>query len=615
LASDVGDDRSPPTPDEIEAAERKGLRRSLWVSTQSMVGEFVIGLASGVLAEVGNAVEKLGSNVLGTVAAMVAKRLALRPADHEHTRGHASASLGAGLLNAAALSATGAWLVFEGVHGYLHPEPVNIGLGLAGAGASLLTNAYVALGFGGGKVGPLRRLARVPIIRRTVGAPALENVDFARDPATDAVLEDNRADIMTSVAMLGGLGLVAAGIPQASGVLAALVGLKVATLGEAVGARAYRALRGSPPPGLDPRDLIMDLEQDPDIEQVGMVDVTTPDGSSAHVMATVLPRPGLGDKTLLALSRDVRERLTAKWRKERSEYPELASFRLELTDRSIPDLYVGGGGRTEPASRRPLPPGGGAVGTVRSWWHRQQLTRARSRLGEGERLDLRDRRLRNLDLQGVDLTKISGLGAKIDGSDLRGARLNGADLGFASAPGVDLRNATAEGLRADHARFDDAHLDGLEAVESSLREARAIRARAIAKGLTLRGVDARRSDWSGARIVMAATKTDFRGAVFDGAVLLGHVDHETRFDGASFVGASVGSGFRAHLERTPGFRPTDVDWVEEDDHHPVTAPEEDAGWSRPRGRRGHAGRSTWKPRFARRPSHPQPRGAARERDP
>lgn len=292
------------------------------------------GFVSRYLALLGDGFENLLTNtaapLLGLVAAWRRDNL---PADHRHPAGHGSWGLKASWLNGLALAGTGLWLAAEGLPNLAHPEAINLALGFAGAGFSLLANTYVALGFAGGQVPLLRRLARVPLIRRLAGSEALERADLARLPEVKAVLLDNRLDLMFSLFLMGTLGAVAAGLPLAAPLASVAWGLKMAHSGWGLAAENWRALQGRTPTWFDSKALIKALEEHPDVQQVGKLEITTPDGSRAKVVGTIVPRPGLDAEALKTLNTRLESELAAmKDGNGEKRFQEFSTFQLALAD-------------------------------------------------------------------------------------------------------------------------------------------------------------------------------------------------------------------------------------------------------------------------------------------
>lgn len=81
------------------------------------------GILSGSLALIADAVHNL-SDAMALVIALVARRIARRPADAEMTWGYARAETVAALVNYTTLILIGLWLAWEAVLRFVAPEPV-----------------------------------------------------------------------------------------------------------------------------------------------------------------------------------------------------------------------------------------------------------------------------------------------------------------------------------------------------------------------------------------------------------------------------------------------------------------------------------------------------------
>ncbi len=145
--------------------------------------------------------------------------------------------------------------------------------------------------------------------------------------------------------------------------------------------------------------------------------------------------------------------------------------------------------------------------------------------------DLRECKLSNAVLSGMNLwgVKLTGAdvshanlwGALLDGADLRDANLRGANLERASLRGADLRGADLRGANLWGADLSDAKVDHADLADADLRSTNLIDADLTRTQLSrsdLRSADLRRSKLVGAELVGAnlqgaeLTRTDFRWA-------------------------------------------------------------------------------------------------------
>jgi cation diffusion facilitator family transporter len=533
-----------------QAAMAKAVRRGLRLSSVLYVLEAGLSLIAGWAAKfpplVGDAEQNFSNNVLGTWIAMWVKRRIDLPADHKHTGGHGASNLLGGVVNGALLSLAGLLLVSEGVSGFSNPEPVNLGIGFLGAGLSLLNGIVVALGFAGGLVRPLKRLARVPLIRRIFGAESLEQADLSSNPTLFSVLQDNLVDIMSSVVMLAGLGLTAMGLPWATPVLSIGMGAKMVDLARPVMKKAMRAFLRSPPQGLDPRDLIRRLEQHPKVMELGNLHVDSIDGEAAVVHGSVVPTPGLTEDEFKRLSDELRE-----WAGK--IHPRFATWTIAPGNGPFDHLYAGGGGRRKPEDRGKLTERQAlTLGRAHTRWLRSREGQTGSRRAAGGRhLNVRDRNLDRVDLHALDLNGINALGAKLNKASLHGARLRQCHFSFVTARDADLRQVDAEKFNLQRA-----DLKGTLIAGAAIRHSRLIRtdlSGVVASGqrVTLKDVDARGSVWTDAVLVNVMTsEVDLRGARFDGARIVGGSPFAgARLEGATFRDARVDARHRTDMTR------------------------------------------------------------------
>ncbi|EAQ03820.1 cation efflux system protein [Pseudooceanicola batsensis HTCC2597] len=101
--------------------------KRLWIATGINIGltlaQIVAGLISGSLALIADAIHNL-SDAISLVLALVARRIARRPADAEMTFGYGRAEVVAALINYTTLIVLSVWLAAEGVMRMLDPQPI-----------------------------------------------------------------------------------------------------------------------------------------------------------------------------------------------------------------------------------------------------------------------------------------------------------------------------------------------------------------------------------------------------------------------------------------------------------------------------------------------------------
>ncbi|MFW6200838.1 MAG: cation diffusion facilitator family transporter [Gemmatimonadota bacterium] len=171
-----------------------GLKGGAWILTGS------VGLFSDALESV--------VNLVAAGAALFALKVAARPPDEEHAYGHTKAEYFSSGFEGALVLVAAVGILYAGVVRLLEPQPVQqLTLGLVLAGVASVINLVVA-----------RILERA-----------------ARDHGSAALEADARhlmADVWTSVAVIGGLGVVAAtGWQILDPLLALLVGANVVRMG------------------------------------------------------------------------------------------------------------------------------------------------------------------------------------------------------------------------------------------------------------------------------------------------------------------------------------------------------------------------------------------------
>lgn len=107
-----------------------------------VVAELVAGALSGSLALVGDALHNF-TDSLALFVALVAVRLERRPATEAKSFGYQRAGILAAFVNAGTLVAFTAFIVFEAIARFRHPQPVNTTTMLIVAAIALLLNAAI----------------------------------------------------------------------------------------------------------------------------------------------------------------------------------------------------------------------------------------------------------------------------------------------------------------------------------------------------------------------------------------------------------------------------------------------------------------------------------------
>lgn len=126
----------------------EGGDRNLWVAVGVnlflSLAQIVAGVFSGSLALIADAVHNL-SDAVSLVLALVARRIARRPADAAMTFGYGRAEVVAALINYTTLIVLSVWLAAEGVMRLITPQPVEGWTVVIVAGIALVVDAVTAL--------------------------------------------------------------------------------------------------------------------------------------------------------------------------------------------------------------------------------------------------------------------------------------------------------------------------------------------------------------------------------------------------------------------------------------------------------------------------------------
>ena len=108
------------------------------------LAQIVAGVISGSLALIADAVHNL-SDAVSLVLALVARRIARRPADAAMTFGYGRAEVVAALVNYTTLIVLSVWLAAEGIARLIEPEPVQGWIVVIIAGLALIVDSITAL--------------------------------------------------------------------------------------------------------------------------------------------------------------------------------------------------------------------------------------------------------------------------------------------------------------------------------------------------------------------------------------------------------------------------------------------------------------------------------------
>ena len=120
------------------AANERALRISLWLTGIYFVIELILAIASGSVAVLSDALHTF-SAVGGVLLALVASRIAARPASRYRTFGSIRAEIIGALLNGLFLLVMGAVVIAMGIRRLLDPGELDTGLMLLAAIGGILT--------------------------------------------------------------------------------------------------------------------------------------------------------------------------------------------------------------------------------------------------------------------------------------------------------------------------------------------------------------------------------------------------------------------------------------------------------------------------------------------
>jgi cobalt-zinc-cadmium efflux system protein len=220
-------------------------RRALWVALLANAGFLVVevvgGLAFHSLALLADATHML-SDVVGLGVALIAQRLAQRPASAAHSYGMQRAEVLGAQANGIALLAVAAWIIYESVHRLGNRVHVD------GAGLLLVATAGLAVNVGSAVV-----------LRRSQGRSLNMRGAFAHMVA----------DAAASVgAIAAGVAVVAWDVTWADPAVSLLLSGLVIWAGWGLLRDTTHVLLEGVPKGLDPTSVTDSLSEDPEVELV-----------------------------------------------------------------------------------------------------------------------------------------------------------------------------------------------------------------------------------------------------------------------------------------------------------------------------------------------------------
>ncbi len=247
------------------AADDRRLTVALALVAAFLLGEVVVGLLAHSVALLADAAHLL-TDVAGLAAALVAARLARRPARGAMTFGLRRLEVLAAQGNGALLLVLGVLVAVEAVRRLIHPAPV--------AGLALVVVAAVGIG--------VNTAASVVLAR---GDRESFNVR--------AALAHVRTDALASaVTVVAGVVVLATGWRRADPVASLLVVAVLGVTAVRILVQTGRVLLEAAPPGVDPAAVLAAVRADPRVDSVHELHLWLITSGFPALSAHVLVRPG-----------------------------------------------------------------------------------------------------------------------------------------------------------------------------------------------------------------------------------------------------------------------------------------------------------------------------------
>ncbi|GAA2871141.1 cation diffusion facilitator family transporter [Pseudonocardia halophobica] len=235
-----------------------------------MVGEFVVGLIAGSLALISDSAHML-TDAASLVLALVAIRLAQRPARGRYTYGLRRAEILSAQANGITLLLLSVWFIYEGIDRLISPPAV--------AGALVLVTALVGI---------VVNIAASWCISRA------NRTSLNVEGAFQHILNDLFAFIATAVA---GLVVILTGFERADAIAALVVAALMAKAGWGLVREAGRIFLEAAPRGMDPDALGAELAAVPGVSEV----------HDLHVWEITSGQPALSAHVLVDTTADCHE--------------------------------------------------------------------------------------------------------------------------------------------------------------------------------------------------------------------------------------------------------------------------------------------------------------------
>ncbi|MGD9987524.1 cation diffusion facilitator family transporter [Pseudonocardia sp.] len=245
-------------------ADRRWLTIALVLISVFMVAEFVVGLIAGSLALLSDSAHML-TDAAAIVLALIAIRLAARPAKGGYTYGLRRAEILSAQANGITLLLLAVWFVYEGVARLIDPPPVEGGLVLVTALVGIVVNVA----------------ATWCISRANRSSLNVEG-------AFQHILNDLFAFIATAIA---GVVLVTTGFTRADAIAALVVAALMIKAGWALVRESGRIFLEAAPRGTDPDALGAELVAVPGVAEVHDLHLWEITSGEAALSAHVMVRP------------------------------------------------------------------------------------------------------------------------------------------------------------------------------------------------------------------------------------------------------------------------------------------------------------------------------------
>ncbi|WP_216361878.1 cation diffusion facilitator family transporter [Pseudonocardia sp. N23] len=245
-------------------ADRRWLTIALVLISVFMVAEFVVGLIAGSLALLSDSAHML-TDAVSIVLALVAIRLAARPAAGGYTYGLRRAEILSAQANGITLLLLAVWFVYEGITRLIDPPPVEGGLVLVTALVGIVVNVA----------------ATWCISRANRSSLNVEG-------AFQHILNDLFAFVATAIA---GLVLVTTGFTRADAIAALVVAALMVKAGWALVRESGLIFLEAAPRGTDPEALGAELVSVPGVAEVHDLHLWEITSGEAALSAHVMVRP------------------------------------------------------------------------------------------------------------------------------------------------------------------------------------------------------------------------------------------------------------------------------------------------------------------------------------